>query len=334
MKKLFYSLAFLTLFSSPLMATILRVNNQLATNATQKVFNSLLEAHNFSTGGDTIMVEGSPTRYANVILTKKLVIIGTGYFLNENPGNSGNTIPSRVSDIRFNAGSEGSVVQGLFFADNYNPVINTSSIVITRCLLSTAINFTFSATTNIVITQNFFQGAAVTGLQSSTLLANIVFSQNIVNGTFNPGSDTNKGFSAVNNNVFRGTGTNAINVRTDNFRNNIIATSATSITVISNNISNNLTLANQLTGNNNQLYDPNQLFVGAGNSTDGQYAIKVDSPYKTAGFQGVEPGVFGGNSPYVLSGLPPFPVILNLSADSFGTQQNGLNVSIKAKTNN
>ena len=334
MKKLLYSLTFLTLFSSPLMATVLRVNNQLATNATQKIFNTLQEAHNFAAGGDTLMVEGTPTQYANVVLTKKLVIIGTGYFINENFDNSGGQHSSRVNNITLNAGSGGSVLLGLSFVVNGNPIINTDNIIISRCLLTSAISFNFSETSNLVITQNYFLAGAVTGVGSSTRISNVVFSNNVVNGIFNPGSDINKSFSAVNNNVFRGTGINTINVRTDNFRNNIIATNATSITVISNNISNNLTLANQLTGNNNQLYDPNLLFVGAGNSTDGQYAIKVDSPYKTAGFQGVEPGIFGGNSPYVLSGMPPFPIILNLSADSFGTQQNGLNVSIKAKTNN
>lgn len=337
MKKITLIILILIPIFGTVQADVLRVNNQLPTNHQERIFQSLQEAHNFAQSGDTLMVEGSPIRYGNLNVSKRLVIIGTGFFLEENFENPGNILLSIVQDIYFDPGSEGSVLLGVSTTINSHLItINVGNIMIVRCNFNNFIAITNNRSlTGLVITQNYFNGRALS-LGANVSLSNIIFSNNIVNGSFAPGSGTNINFASVNNNIFMGTGSlAAVNVRSENFRNNIIATNSSSITVNSNNVTNNLTAANQLTENGNQIFDPNQLFVGAtGNSTDGQYQIKTDSPYLTAGFQGVEPGIFGGVSPYILSGLPPLPVILNLSVDSFGTQQNGLNVSIKAKTNN
>src|SRR5690606_29267018 len=116
--------------------------------------------------------------------------------------------------------------------------------------------------------------------------------------------------------------------------NNIIASTTAKIDVDSPLIQNNLVLGPQLSGNGNQTYSAPQLFVGEeGNSPDGQYRLKADSPYKTAGFGNTEPGIFGGKTPYVLSGLPPSPTLYEFSADSFGTKEGGLSIQLKAKSN-
>lgn len=310
-------------------AEILRVNNQLTTNHQARIFNSLQLAHDFAQIGDTLMVEGSPTTYSAMTLSKRLTVIGTGYFINENFENPSNQLTSRVNGLTFNSGSQGSILLSLYLSANIS--VQVSEIVISRCRLERV-----TSNTNInslILTQNYFSNTTGTAISihSNYSFSNFVFENNFVNGSFNIGAHQNQVFSSIKNNIFLG----VIAVTTDIFQYNIIVNSSSNITINSNNVSYNLTSVNQLSGNGNQIYDPNQLFIGpTGNSTDGQYQLKTDSPYLTAGFQGVEPGIFGGNSPYILSGLPPLPVILNLSADSFGTQQNGLNVSIKAKTNN
>ena len=82
------------------------------------------------------------------------------------------------------------------------------------------------------------------------------------------------------------------------------------------------------------MYNAGNLFVGAtGNSPDGQYKLKSASPYLTAGYNGTQPGVFGGTQAYVLSGLPPVPSIYEFTADAFGSKQNGLSINIKVKAN-
>ena len=332
MKKLFYILLFLILVNSPLEAKILRVNNQLPTNA-PLIFNTLQEAHNVAAAGDTLMVEGSPSAYANVIISKRLVIIGTGYFLDENLPTSSSQLLSLVKTIEFANGSAESILIGVVFDNalsSNRPIIKVNNILITRCFITNAISIQ-SPINGAIITQNYFSAIAISVPFSNVNFSNIVFKNNIVNGRFEPGQGINLVFSDVSNNVFL----DRIEISTDTFRSNIIATNSTNISILSNNVTNNLTLGNQLTGNGNQLYNANQLFVGSvGNSTDGQYQIKADSPYLTAGHLGTQPGIFGGSTPYVLSGLPPIPSIYELVVDPFGSQNNGLNIKLKAKTNN
>ncbi|MEZ5083070.1 MAG: hypothetical protein R2750_06440 [Bacteroidales bacterium] len=75
------------------------------------------------------------------------------------------------------------------------------------------------------------------------------------------------------------------------------------------------------------------LYVGAtGNSTDGQWQLKVGSPAIGTGEDGADIGIFGGESPYVLSGLPAIPAIYDLNAQSLPT--NTLDVTVKAKSHN
>jgi hypothetical protein len=55
--------------------------------STAKDFTNLQSAHDGATAGDTLYLVGSPVNYitTKVTITKRLVIIGPGYFLNENP---------------------------------------------------------------------------------------------------------------------------------------------------------------------------------------------------------------------------------------------------------
>ena len=48
-------------------------------------FSSITTAHSSAASGDTVYVAGSVNNYGSVTLTKKLTIIGPGYFLAENP---------------------------------------------------------------------------------------------------------------------------------------------------------------------------------------------------------------------------------------------------------
>ncbi|MFH0882855.1 MAG: right-handed parallel beta-helix repeat-containing protein, partial [bacterium] len=73
--------------------------------------------------------------------------------------------------------------------------------------------------------------------------------------------------------------------------------------------------------------------VGTG-STDSQWQLAVDSPAEGVGVGGVDCGMFGGNDPYVLSGIPPIPTITHFFAPSTASQASGLNVELKAKARN
>lgn len=328
----FTILLFLILGISNGFSKVLRVNNQIPSDPAQNLFSSLLEAHNFANSGDTLYVEGSPIEYTNVIFTKKLIVIGTGYLLSENPETNANALTSVVRQIRLDSGSEGTFLIGLTFSNSssgYVPYVEANDVVIMRCYLNASIQF-IGDLQNIKVLQNFFQGGNISIGSSGYSFSNVEFTNNVVRSSFSTNPSNERVFSKIENNIFLGT----INTKTSAFRNNIIASTTTSITIDSPDIRNNLVLGTQLSGNGNQTYAAAQLFTGSeGTSTDGQYKLKQSSPYLTAGVDGAEPGIFGGSTPYILSGMPPIPSIFEFSADGFGSVQNGLPIKLKAKSN-
>jgi hypothetical protein len=90
--------------------------------------------------------------------------------------------------------------------------------------------------------------------------------------------------------------------------------------------------SNNIVRNNVALSDMNTLFMLTGNE-DAKYILKEGSPAKGAGVNGVDCGIFGGDEPYVLSGIPPIPTIYEAIVPSTATSNGGLPVKIKAKTN-
>lgn len=115
MKRFLILLPVLVFFCSA-EAKIWRVNNNAGIAAD---FASLDAAVNHSSvvNGDTIHVEPSATPYNNTVnLSKSLVFIGNGYFLEGNGANSGlqfNTKASTISVIVFYPGSQGSKFYGI-----------------------------------------------------------------------------------------------------------------------------------------------------------------------------------------------------------------------------
>ncbi|WP_187264682.1 hypothetical protein [Pontibacter beigongshangensis] len=319
-------------------ATVYRVNNTLPTDKGQKIFNSLLEAHNEIdvAAGDTLMVEGSATTYAGLTMTKQLVIIGPGYFLTDNPQTQANPVQAVVQNITVEPTASGSVLMGLTFAPSssaYTPYVNANNVIIMRCYMPNPIVL-IGQLMNIQIIQSYFVGNALSISSSAYNFTGLAFKNNIVGGGVNI-SSTNQMqriFAAVEHNIFLGTN---ITLTTSSFRNNIVVNRNATVNVSSNTIQNNLVSNTQIpAGNGNQTYSESQLFVGpAGASPDGQYKLKENSPYLTAGFGSTQPGIYGGNQPYMLSGMPPIPSIYEFNAESFGSRQNGLPVSIKARAN-
>ena len=63
-------------------AKIWRVNNN---NGVAANFTTLQAAHDGAASGDTLHIEASPNSYGTLNVSKKLTIIGVGYFLDLNP---------------------------------------------------------------------------------------------------------------------------------------------------------------------------------------------------------------------------------------------------------
>src|SRR6476620_10631294 len=109
---LLFGTFFMFLFLQQAYAKVWRVNSNSNYNGTSlwgdnfggtsayPVFKQLADVINSNlitaTAGDTIHLEGSSIDYTNVTITKKLVIIGPGYFLNENTNVSNDVLSARL----------------------------------------------------------------------------------------------------------------------------------------------------------------------------------------------------------------------------------------------
>jgi hypothetical protein len=114
--------------------------------------------------GDTLHIEASGETYADVIhLDKRLHLIGTGYFLGDNPGLQDNQIYAEVRTVYVELGADGSVIEGLSFEIfNSNDIrfyANVDDITITRCRIDGSVVLGHATVepvlTNIVITKNW-----------------------------------------------------------------------------------------------------------------------------------------------------------------------------------
>lgn len=339
---LLFAFTVLTALLTPVLAKTVRVNNNVESDPAKGIYASLQECHDDAAvqPGDVILVEGSTKLYEGLTCSKRLTIMGTGYFLTENQQTSANGLPARVRGIQLNPGAEGTVLIGLFF-DTINstnePVVNTNDIVIQRCFLNNGIRI-MASINSLVIIQNFFP-RTVTPISinnSGITLTGVVVKNNYFNGAFSitQSSSAPRVFANVEHNIFA----QGVQLHATSFRNNIILTQNAALSITSPVIEYNLTAGTQLSAwPNNQTFQESNLFVGpqqgVENSPDGQYRIKPGSQYLTAGYQGSEPGIFGGNEPYVISGLPPVPTIYELRTDAVASKEDGLKVNIKAKIN-
>lgn len=305
-------------------ASVWRVNNQEEFDAD---FTNITDAHDspMVVNGDTVYLEGSPENYGALICSKKLVIIGPGYFLTENKPYV-QVYPASMQYIYFNPGSENSKIIGLAFNafSNSAAYIFTNFISVERCFMEGSL--TLGNVTGARIVQNYLGG--VVQQYVSTAFADIIFNNNILFKT-SISINNNCNFSTFNNNILK---VNAITLRTSAFRNNILTNASATVNVNSSFIEKNICTNNILGGDNLNVTDIQALFVG-GASPDGQYQLSQNSQAIGAGYNGVDCGVFGGDDPYVISGLPPLPLIVELEVDDAASIQSGLRVKIKVISN-
>lgn len=323
MKRILYAISFLLLMSNSIShAKVWRVNN----NDPTADFNNTDVAHDSEqvVDGDTLYVEGSVDAYANFSCSKQLTIIGPGYFLQENRP-SATLYQARISEITFVAGSEGSRVIGMTF-DVFSSSavsVNTDFISIERCYMTGAVDI--GSVTGIRIVGNYLRG--ISGYFSSTVFDQVVLSNNIVTGniSLNPSATV----VSCYNNIFLG---NSYTFRVVEFRNNIVTNGSATLNLNSSIIERNIGSNNIFGGDNINVNNIDDLFIG-GESPDGRYQLADNSLALGAGVGGVDCGIFGGDDLYIISGLPPIPIIKLLEVDDAASVETGLKVKIKVNSN-
>lgn len=346
MKSLIFLSLFITSFS--VSAKIWQVSNVTPTAH----FQTLTLAHSQAQPGDTLFVEGSGTAYEGITLTKKLVLIGPGYFLTENPNTHFNKKPALIkSNVVYEKGSAGSELIGFDFRYHGADVIiweNQITIKRNRLDVISFHNNSSSSCSDILIIQNYIEGEIIgrNPYSYSVLELNrIIVSNNFINALNLEQNSQQSSMSGIfENNIIFGIFLcyNSI-VRNNIHLKNSTTPSSPGYFLLEkkrfNNVYNNLfalgtptDLVNHQVGTNNQfLINKAALFLGlTNNSTDGQWQLLINSPASKKGSDGSDCGMFGGATPYQLSGQPPLPVVYEIIGPDLETGK----VTVKARAIN
>lgn len=307
-------------------------------------FSKLVDANAQAQDGDTIYVEGSGTPYEGTSITKRLVLIGPGYFLTENPNTHFNKKPALVkTNLIFEKGSYGSEIIGFDLkTSGANIVIKENKITIRRNRIN-YIQFYHKDVPiifeDIYITQNYIEGQIEewrVGYDPMTLNRLVVSNNYIGSVRLGPSDNESSMSGYFENNVIN----DVFQCYNSTIRNNIFirgnadyyALTKTRFNTVYNNVFTYVSpadLTNYQVGTNNKwLINKSTIFVGiTNNSTDGQWQLLTNSPAKSIGSDGSDCGMFGGATPYQLSGLPPVPVVYDIIGPDLQTGK----VTVKAR---
>lgn len=344
----------LVLITTGIAQTTRRVNNNPGITGTN-VYSTFAAAHTAAAANDIIIIEPSPTSYGDIILTKPLKIYGNGYFLEINTELKVDRRVSQVGVIEFNTGSGGSEIYGL--VSGTNVIYGVSNITISRCHINTnsvsIVNTNKAGTTttnvsNIFISRTYSptgQGGSYFVTASPTTgftISNVQITNNFIGAPgINAGNTVGIQNWIVRHNTFLTP--NVATLANAVFENNFLLGGggvAFSNVTFSNNVSIGATFPSETNGNKNNylVTDPetsvSQLIgAGTGISADEQWQIKPGAELKTLGSGGSEVGAYGGVTPYVISGIPPIPSIVDLINTGTGDNANPLKVKISVKSN-
>lgn len=353
MKKFYLILVvFFSLFHVQVSAKIWRVNNIPGVVAD---FTTMADAHNGANPGDTIHLEPSPYSYTSFTCTKKLFIVGAGYFLDENLNTQSQNHTSMLQGITFQVGAEGSVVSGIDFYSS-SVSIYCNDIVIRRNKfarpgsgvaddLTGTIHCYYRSdnsnipVSNILISQNYGVNINVNHASTGILINNNFIAIHARNGETTQSNALSSHANAVllvQNNIFR---RGKITTYNSSLTNNIMV--AGFVEGTGNAYSNNLSNESQFgTGSNNKVnINMATVFVGTGTgiSSDAQWKLKTGSPAIGAGYGSttqnpIDAGMYGGATSYVLAGQTHMPAIYFFEVQPVGSSTDPVDVSVKVKS--
>ena len=317
-------------------ATILRVSN---VNGSTAPYSTIQAAHDAASEGDTIMVDGSDTEYEMAVIKQRVVIIGPGYWINEN-GLVQEAAPSAATQLEIRSTAVGTVVEGLSFNKNLNwgIKINADNCIVRRC------NFYHGASNRAivfgrddsedrtpdpkggVIHQNFFYDSKIETTNTKAAMTNVQITNNIfVNDIPEPHINnfvaSYMAYNTMLSSIKYGTtGATA-------FRNVYASTIEHNIIRLSKDLENKyIKLSWSSVSDDNNEWN------------DNYETLPFDISYKTDKDicdleslidQSSIYGAFAGDSPYVISGIPAAPVIQDLVVPTTIEAGNKMKVTIK-----
>ncbi|MEZ5045746.1 MAG: hypothetical protein R2831_02015 [Chitinophagaceae bacterium] len=297
-------------------ATILRVNNNPLVSNT---FTTAQDAHDAANPGDTIHLE--PTilgSYGSLTVTKKIVLIGTGDFLTENPNLQANSSPGSCDLLTLESGSEYSVISAKI--NNYIQV-KASHISITQSSCGGIELGDYGLGINdISITRSFTSSIyTIDSCQNVIILNNIISDYLSINSV----SDG----ILISHNTFSNYYV-TIDIFNSNFSSNIFCYGIYTFQVFNSILSNNITSDYNLPSGNNNLngVDMSTVFLNYGFFLLDNYQLNPSYPNQNL-------GAYAGTMPYKAGCQPSVPAIYHLSMPA-STVGNSMNITVSTKSNN
>ena len=149
-------------FSSMSLPKVWHVDQNTANHADYTNLQAAIDAAQVQ---DTIYVVGHPANYGSANISKYLVLIGAGYFLQENSGMQAYPFSSQITQVQFFAGSANAVVCG--FEITSGVMMGSDNVTLSRNNIWAISNYYWGANAilwtggnhnNCIIECNFISG--------------------------------------------------------------------------------------------------------------------------------------------------------------------------------
>jgi len=281
-------------------------------------FRDIYQAVSATKEGDTIYVAGSETMYADAAVFSPRIIIGPGYFIEENVNTQYNKASAKTPFLNITKDAGGTFVYGMEVEVIY---LNNQSSRLPDTLKNVHLEGNKidvismgDKNQNIAITRNFVKRLQI---NSTSLLG--------VNRTYNDIFVENNIIDSVST-LFAEISAAENGLNNFNFDFNTIKYISDSINDVSfNNNIIDVNLSGNASGSGN-------ITFGEANFTNASGSFTFDNDFIPQD-NSLDKGAFAGASPYVLSGLPPLPHIYDvvigprLSATVSAGNQNGNNIN-------
>lgn len=177
-----YILLFLVVISCSVSQATVRTVNNYITNSAQ--FSTVQPAITASATNDTIYLHGSPVSYGDFTITKRLVIIGAGYYLSNTINNYTTLVGNITIDtVSVNQALSGLTLQGLTINGQISNAgtDRANNVLIDRCKVSTI----YVTGSNWIIKNSFgYLNISISSVSSNILISNNIFQNlSISNGS-------------------------------------------------------------------------------------------------------------------------------------------------------
>ncbi|MCB0770160.1 MAG: hypothetical protein KDC00_07120 [Flavobacteriales bacterium] len=319
-------------------------------------FESIQEAINNAQYEDTIHIEPVANyTYPGADCDLKLTFIGAGFNFGESPMENPDLqafhTTSKVDHLIFNSiNANGSEVHGLHFTGQYALTIQATSEITIRgnYFDNSPVYFYGVNSYNVRIVNNYFSATfgkieSWNGGGQNTFVYLEISNNIFAGGWIDLETDDILSSAPIHHNVFTGLGNKILLGSGAIITDNVFVTQGATLSLTSSNTLENNVCADISTFTNvppdnfdlavsNVQGNTSGMFVNGVNSLDAMWELS-NLGLAFPSYDGTQVGIFGGATPYKLSGIPPVPTIYELHMLNTAVQNQDVDVTFSTRTN-